>query len=156
MRASRPHCAFVPFIVFSLPSVLFYLTLSSAHCVAFIPFNLNRAFLVMGPCMSGGIRWWTEGLNDCPQTLCKSLDMHESKWILCKFLVSSISDLTFTVSRSVAWSPWVSSLPVRATGFWCPWSFVVGVLCVDLGVCLLCVCYVSSVSRDCTCTFSVL
>mgnify|MGYP002809412508 CR=1 FL=1 len=37
----------------------------------------------------------------------------------------------------------MSSLPLRVTGFWCPWSFVVGSFVCGSWIALLCVCSVS-------------
>ncbi len=75
------------------------------------------------------VDWESE---DYPQTVCIRPEMHEEHCVYAKSR-QSVTCL-HSVVFSGAGSPWVSSLPLRATGSWGPRSFVVGVLSVDLGL----------------------
>ena len=79
------------------------------------------------------VEWESE---DYPQTVCIRPEMHEEHCVYAKSR-QAVTCLHGVVFRD-AGSPWVSSLPMCVTGFWCPRSFVVGVLCVDPGCTAVC------------------
>ncbi len=75
------------------------------------------------------VEWESE---DYPQTVCIRPEMHEEHCVYAKSR-QAVTCLHGVVFRD-AGSPWVSSLPMCVTGFWCPRSFVVGVLGGVLGL----------------------